>query len=93
MEKTFLNFFNTLNVEGKARVIIKMPYGSVVELIADNVNYDYIEDSNNVDERDVELLKKLYLSKCESLINKVNSSANVVNKEDSTNDFTVNAEV
>lgn len=93
MEKTFLNFFNTLNVEGKARVIIKMPYGSVVELIADNVNYDYIEDSNNVDERDVELLKKLYLSKCESLINKVNSSANVVNKEGSTNDFTVNAEV
>ena len=62
------SFLNTLKSYGEARAVVEMPYGSVVKLIADECDYDYMWISENVNENDKTLLETTYVSECERFI-------------------------
>jgi hypothetical protein len=64
----FSDFFNTLKSDGKAKAVVEMPYGSVVKLIADTYDYDYMWISENVSENDKALLEANYVSECEQFL-------------------------
>lgn len=68
MRDIFSDFFNALNLNYKASMVIQMPYGSVVKLIADECDYDYMWISENVNENDKTLLETTYVSECERFI-------------------------
>ena len=66
MTDIFSDFFNALKLNYKARMVIQMPYGSIVTLIADKEDCDALGD--NIHPKDDELLKKHYFPRCEYLI-------------------------
>ena len=80
MEKQTLDFYNTLTLEGKAKKIVNMPNGSVVTLIADSTNFDYL--CNDLSVKDKELLNKCYVPRCESFINLRNDKTRIAKSMD-----------
>lgn len=65
MQTIFSDFFEALKYNGWAREVVKMPYGSVVTLIADDVNFDFIYDE--ITSQDEEILKTYYVPECERI--------------------------
>lgn len=73
MKKIHESFFKKLNTNGEANETVRMPYGSVVTLLADKDGYDYVEHEN-LNEKDKELLNQFFITECEKFINKENAT-------------------
>ena len=65
MTDIFSDFFEALKYNGWARTVVEMPFGSVVTLIADDENFDFVGD--DINSQDEHLLKTIYIPECERI--------------------------